>query len=184
MASCNQYCAEELTDFEYVIECGSAHPAGASNIIVVICDDLISDPFNATQLLAAIAAGDAFKVEGVRFGSTAPTPTPGPKLTSCGVESVLYQTHAINWTDYNYTQVNNLNYERLGNGLRPKGVLAIDCTKTGWDDTARYYASNTGGIQLSGGLVSPDDDNEASRFELAGSFKGTIDIGTAPTGIF
>jgi hypothetical protein len=63
--------------------------------------------------------------------------------------------------------------------------LAWDCqTNPNFPDTSRYYAPTSGGITFAGGLVDPNNDDEVARFEVQGSFKGSVDIITTPAGIF
>lgn len=167
------------------LECKGARPAGASAAVLFFCLDNITDITDPAEILAAIAADEALLVESIRFGNDAPTPTLGPKTVSCGTPGVLFNSYTVKITDYSYNQTNNELYEALGNGRKLSAILAWDCnTKATYSDTSRYYVPSSGGITFAGGLVSPDDDEEAARFELTGTFKGGVTIIPTPAGVF
>lgn len=184
--SCAINCNEaELSHSAEDLLCNGARPAGASSIVIFWCLDSITDITDPAEITAAIAAGEALLVEEILFGNDAPTPTTGPKLTACGTPSVLYNTYPINLTDYSYNQTNMSLYESLGNGRSVAAILAWDCnTNPNFTDTSRYYTPSSGYITFSGGLVDPDNDDETARFELSGTYKGTVTIIDTPAGIF
>lgn len=184
--SCAINCNEvELTHDAEDLVCLGVRPAGASQIVIYWCLDNITDITDGTQTTDAITAGEAIKITDIRFGNDAPTPTNGPKPTSCGSPRVLYNSFPLNLTDYSYNATNAALYEALGNGRAVAAVLAWDCnTNPNFSDTSRYYVPSSGDITWSGGLVDPDDDDEAARFELTATYKGSVDIITTPTGVF
>lgn len=182
--SCAISCTDVGTHEPVNLRCAGPHPAGSSSVVIFLCLDNVSDITNPTQINTAIAAGEARLIEGIRFGSGASTPNLSPKTTSCGLPGVLNKTIPLNLTDYNYSQTNNELWEGFGSGMTAEGILAWDCSKTGYDDTSRFYQATQGAIQFQGGLVSPDDDDEAARFELTGNFKGSIEIINTPAGVF
>lgn len=165
--------------------CNGLRPAGGKDLILFICTDNITDINDPAEILAAIANDEAIEVFNVGFGSTAPTPTLGPKPFPCGVAGVLFNTYQFTITDYSYNQTNNALYTLLAGGNRVEAILVRDCVNSKFDDTSRFYdASENGGMSISGGLVDPADDEEAVRFEMTGSFKGDITILTTPAGVF
>lgn len=184
--SCAINCNEvELAHDAEDLVCLGAKPAGASEIVIYWCLDNITDITDPAQTIAAIAAGEAILITDILFGNDAPTPTNGPKVTACGTVSVLYNTYPVSITDYSYNATNATLYGALGNGRRAAAILAWDCqTNPNFPDTSRYYAPTSGGITFAGGLVDPNNDDEVARFEVAGTFKGAVDIITTPAGIF
>lgn len=164
--------------------CKGPRPAGSSSIVIFLCLDNVSDITSAAQINAAIAADEAILVENIRFGSAAPTPTLSPKTTSCGLEQVLYNTYPLTLVDYSYNETNNDLWSTFSGGVTAKAILAWDCLKDTFSDTSRFYNATGGSIQFTGGLVDPDDDAEAARFEMNGSFKGTVSIISTPAGVF
>ncbi len=180
--NCNEVAVSH--DAEDLI-CLGARPAGSSSIIIFWCLDSITDITDPAQILLAISLDQAILVTDIRFGNAAATPTTGPKLTSCGTPGVLYQSYPLNLTDYSYNQTNMELYDALGGGRKAAAILAWDCnTKPTFANTSRYYLPSAGGITFSGGLVDPDDDDEAARFELSATYKGGITIIPTPAGIF
>jgi hypothetical protein len=182
--SCAINCTDIGTHDPEDLTCKGPRSAGASSIVIFLCLDNVSDITNPTQINAAIAADEAILVENIRFGSNAPTPALSPKLVSCGLPGVLHNTYPINITDYSYNSTNNDLWQTFASGVTAKAILAWDCLKSTYDDTSRFYNATGGAIQLQGGLVSPDDDDEAARFEITGSFKGDVSIITTPAGVF
>jgi len=184
--SCAINCNEtELAHDAEDLVCLGAKPAGASEIVIYWCLDNITDITNPAETLAAIAAGEAILITDILFGNDVPTPTNGPKVTACGTPSVLYNTYPVSITDYSYNQTNAELYGALGNGRRAAAILAWDCqTNTNFPDTSRYYLPTSGGVTFAGGLVDPNNDDEVARFEVAGSFKGSVTIISTPAGIF
>lgn len=182
--SCAIICTDIGSHSTEDLICKGPRPGGASSIVIFLCLDNITDITSASQILAAIAAEEAILIENIRFGSAAPTPTLSPKTTSCGLEQVLFNTYPLTLVDYSYNDTNNDLWSTFASGVTAKGILAWDCTKASFSDTSRYYNASNGAIQLTGGLVSPDDDAEPARFEMAGSFKGTVSIIATPAGVF
>jgi hypothetical protein len=185
--SCAINCDEvELTHTSEDLVCNGVKAAGASSIVLFWCLDGISDITDPSQIQAAIAQNEALLVESIKFGNDLPTPTTGPKPTSCGTPSVLYVTQSLTITDYSYNQDNNELYQELGHGRKVAAILAWDCnTNPNFPDTSRYYVpSGSGGITFAGGLSDADDDDEAAFFQVTGTYKGRITIIPTPAGIF
>lgn len=184
--SCIVNCSEsDLSHEAENLICFGLHPAGSPQIIIFWCLDNISDITNPTQILTAIAAGEALRVRDILFGSDPPTPTLGPKPTACGTPKVLFNTFNMSATDYSYNQTNNELWGDLGNGRSVAAVLAWDCTTNpNYPDTSRYYLPTSGGISWSGGLGSPNNDDEVASFVVNGTFKGTVTIIPTPAGVF
>jgi len=183
--SCAINCNEETLTHTPTNQCYGAHPAGSSDIIIFYCLDNVTDFTNPTQINLALAAGEALRIESIRFGSDLPTPTNGPKLTSCGTPGVLFKTSTMTLTDYNYGVENSPLYEALGNGRQIAAVMAHDCeTNPNYSDTTRVYEPSSGYISFSGGLSSADDDEEAAFFQVTGSYKGGTRIIPTPAGVF
>lgn len=182
--SCAINCQDIGTHTSEDLLCKGARPAGASSIVIYFCLDNIDDITDPQQTIDAIAADEAVLVENIRFGSGAPNPIQSPKTVSCGSPGVLHIEYPLNITDYSYNASNNDFWQTMGGGVTAAAILAWDCTKASFTDTSRYYLPSAGSIVLAGGLVSPDDSDEAARFEITGTFKGTLDIITTPAGIF
>lgn len=182
--SCPINCQTLGTHESQDLLCIGVRPAGAKDIILFKCLDNVSDITNPNQINNAIANDEAILISDVRFGSSEPAPTLGPKTTSCGVEGVLFNTYPFTITDYSYSQINNALYTALAGGYRIEGMLVHDCPKTGFSDTSRFYDASDSGMVITGGLSSPDDDVEAAVFKMNGSFKGSITIIATPAGVF
>lgn len=184
--SCALNCNEqELSHESEDVFCLGLRPAGSPQIVLFWCLDNITDITNPTQILTAIAAGEALKITNILFGNDTPTPTLGPKPTACGTPKVIYNTYPVSITDYSYNQTNNELYEALGNGRTAAAILAWDCTTNpNFADTSRYYVPTSGGITFSGGLSDPNNDDEVASFVVNGTFKGGVTIIPTPAGIF
>jgi len=184
--SCAIDCGQTaLTHSAENLDCDGLHPAGSQDLILFFCLDDVSDITDPSQINNALNQGSALRVELVKFGSDLPTPTLGPKATSCGVPKVLYVTSTMTITDYSYNQENNELYNELGAGRGVAAVLARDCqTNANYADTSRYYVPTSGNISFAGGLSSADDDDEAAFFQVTGTYKGGVTIIATPAGVF
>lgn len=184
--SCAINCGEvELTHSSEDLDCKGVHPAGSDDLILFWCLDNVSDFTNTTQINNAIAGGEALRVSAVKFGNTLPSPTLGPKPTSCGTPRVLHNTYTTTITDYSYNAENAELYEALGGGRKVAAILARDCgTNPLYGDTSRVFLPSSGTIAFSGGLDSQDDDDNAAFFQVTGTLKGGVAIIDTPAGVF
>lgn len=184
--SCAINCNEvELVHTSEDLDCKGVHPAGSDDLIVFWCLDNVSDFTNSTQINNAIAAGEAIRVSAVKFGHPIPTPTLGPKATSCGTPRVLHNTYTVTITDFSYNDDNGEFYGSVGGGRKVAAILARDCgTNPLYGDTSRVFLPSSGTIAFSGGLDSQDDDDNAAFFQVTGTYKGSLAIIDTPAGVF
>lgn len=159
-------------------ECGVFLKGGISDFILLNCDHEITDPSDDIQIQAELDAGRATLVSGVRIGLDAPSANTIDSLIACAPDPVLNYDRTATIVDgsvcENIDFLNDLSDGRLFGGIIFR--LCDEC-KVLWVDAA---------VSFAGGVIVPDNNTEAVRYEGTVSWKDTRNpkFYTEPIGIF
>lgn len=185
MASCVTYNCDALVDHEVSAEsCLGPRNGGSSQIIFFDCDAVPVDPSDGTEVLALIAANTAFLVENVKVGLDAPSPITIPSTTSCGTERTINLDYSGTIEDFTVTEVNVADFwGPLAKGRTMGGLMLYLCEQDGYTNKIVWIDAE---ITVAGGLVLPNTNEEAIRFELTYAFRknGPVQYLDAPLGVF
>jgi hypothetical protein len=186
MPNCKNYNCGETADHDNVIDlCASeTRNAGNQNFILIECNDtLITDPTNASQILAAVAAGTAKKVENIKLGFDEPSVVNAPtKTKSCGTIPVVNRNRSVTWEDYNVT-LGNADFYNDVNNRTYGGMIVFNCSTDDLDDLAFYIDSE---ITINS-FLNNGNDNDLPMFWTAKanwSKKADPEMILAPAGVF
>jgi hypothetical protein len=122
----SSYCVfEDLSDHEKV-NC-NYRKGGISAVGILKTGHGITDFSNATQTLAAIAAGTLKIIKGIKALYPAATPIEGENPEACGSETILDGfDNTVTWNDFNVTDSNDVFYVEL-NKSQFSGIVLYYC---------------------------------------------------------
>ncbi|MES2592408.1 MAG: hypothetical protein V4608_11015 [Bacteroidota bacterium] len=185
MSDCIDYnCAKDLGS-HLLNDCGEELLGGASGAIVLSCDTQLTDPSNATQVAAEIAAGRATLFRNIKVGINKPAPVEVESNISCGTTQLATYDRSGTWVDGNVNETNRVLYDILNSGKPYGGLVLYLCgtleassgEKVEWIDAA---------VKFTGGKILPNQNNTFQTFES--DFKWRKKTGQAivdaPAGIF
>lgn len=157
MPNCVDYNCSELTDHEQN-SCNTLILGGSDALGLLTCDHQLTDPTNATQILAEITAGRLFIAKGVKVGLPAASPISVGPYTAGEVSTTVNYDRTLSLIDPNYNQSNITFYDIAVNNKKFGGALVRlkDSAKVIWIDSA---------MTMEGSPIVPDDTNDAIRFE-------------------
>lgn len=169
MATCVSYNCSTLTDWEAVLEnCSPFRSGGTTSIILLACDHQITDPTSLTEIDAEIAAGRAWRMDGLKAGLTPQTPETIAPVTSCGTERVINNVYQLTIYAAQVSPENATFINTLTAGYAIGGLIMGVCPTDNLTDLL-LYADNE--ISFQGGLVNPDTNSDVIRFEVTANFK-------------
>lgn len=169
MATCVSYNCSSLTDWEAVLEsCSTFRSGGTQSVILLACDHQITDPTDLAAIEAEILAGRAWRMDGLKAGLTPQTPETIAPVTACGTERVINNVYqlAIYAAQVSPENAAFINILTAGHVI---GGLIIGVCPTDNQTDILLYADNE--ISFQGGLVNPDTNSDAIRFEVTANFK-------------
>lgn len=185
MATCVTYNCDSLVDHEVSNEsCLGPRNGGASQIIFFDCGETPTDPTDGVEVAAIIAAGKGFLVGNVKTGLNAPEPVTIDSTTSCGTERTINLDYSGTIEDYTITESNSANFwGPLAKGRTMGGLMMYICEQDGYANKVVWIDAE---ITVGGGLVVPNTNAEAMRYELTFAFRknGPVEYLNAPAGIF
>lgn len=184
MASCVTYNCDNLTSHEASAEsCLGPRNGGSAQLLWVECGVTVTDPTDGTEINNLITAGDAGLIENVKAGIDAPTPVTIASTTACGTERTINLDYTGTIEDYNVTEANTTFWGTLAKGRTIGGLMLYICEQDGYANKIVWIDAE---ITFSGGLVVPNTNEEAIRYELTFAFRknGPLEYLDAPTGVF
>lgn len=185
MANCATYNCDSLVDHEVSNEsCLGPRNGGSSQLIFVDCGITVTDPSDGVEIAALLASNDAYLVENVKAGIDAPSPVTIASTTSCGVERTINLDYTGTIEDYTVTETNTADFwGPLAKGRTMGGLMLYLCEQDGYTNKIVWIDAE---ISVAGGLVVPNTNEEAIRYELTFAFRknGPIEYLDAPTGVF
>ena len=185
MASCVTYNCDSLVDHEVSNEsCLGPRNGGSAQLIIFDCGTTPTDPTDGTEINNLITAGTAYLVENVKAGLDVPTPVTIASTTSCGTDRTINLDYTGTIEDYTVTESNTASFwGPLAKGRTMGGMMLYLCEQDGYANKIVYIDAE---ITFNGGLVVPNTNTEAIRYEMGFSFRknGPVEYLDAPTGVF
>ena len=180
----NYDCVEELPD-HLPVECGQELLAGGSGIVLLECNNQLTDPTSAAQVLAEIAAGRANKIDGVKIGIDLPAPVEVDSNTVGATQDLVTYNRSGTLIDGNVNS-NNVNlYDIIGGGRKFGGaIIYIKGTEDSNQGAQCFYIDAA--IQFTGGLPMKNNNDEYMTFQYIFKWrkKTMQSMAAAPAGIF
>lgn len=177
-AACNYNCVD-LPDHEQV-DCGAFPKGGISQLGILDCDHSITDYSNATQVQAAIDAGQLKIIDPVRALLEENSEILGVNPTACGSTEILDGFDwVLTWQDYNVTSNNDAFYESLN--LRQANLIWYECE----NDKIRVVVQP---VSFVAKLTIPESNKEKQMYPVQAKWSSAPDeiplLDDAPPGIF
>lgn len=162
-------------------ECGEFFLGGISGILLTRCDIVIADPSDANEVQTLIDDGDAVLILGIQGQIDTPSGVSVTSYISCVPDIPVTYDRTVTFADRNVTPENVTFYNSINasNGWTNGGALLYQC------DAQRVLYVDAP-MRLSGGLITPPQNNEMQRFEWTLTYRDQDDptIHSAPAGIF
>lgn len=182
MANCASYNCQSLTTYESTLSnCATYRAGGSSSIILLACSHTITDPTDLAAIEAAIAAGEAWRMENVKVGITPGTPETVAPVTSCGTERVINNTYTATIFASQISEANSVFINSLTSGYVLGGIIFGVCPTDSLTNILLYADAE---VSIQGGLVLPDTNSDVIRYELTATFKGNIEAYDDVEGVF
>ncbi len=180
--NCTSYNCDDDLGSHTLNDCGDVTRGGYPNVILLECDNDITDPSDATEVQAAIDDGTAHLVKNVKLAIPVGSPIKVDSQVANAPQLIVKYEYAGTMIDQNVSSANVTFYNNLLDGRSFGGIILHNAEegKVYWHDAE---------VRFEGGLVMPDNDGEVERFETTFSFKklpsATVPtIYTEPAGIF
>lgn len=182
---CIDYSCNEVLGTQLLNTCGEELLGGSSQMVLLECNHLLTDPSNGTAIAAEIAAGRATLIKGIKVGIAKPSPIEVESNVACGSSKLVNYDRTGTLVDGNVNNTNVAFYDKIFGGRTFGGAILYLCgteesasgEKVEWIDAS---------IEFTGGKVLPTGNNEFQRFE--GDFKWRKKTGSTihanPVGIF
>lgn len=173
MANCITYNCDDLGEYDSSMGSCAARvrKSGASTIYLLECGHEITDPSNATQVNAALEAGLAKEITGVKFGFNDPTPVTSPATTSCGTEEVVDYTRTATLEDYKVTTTNTA-FWNTAKKRAYGGLLIMQCATEGLTDQVTWVDAE---VTVQAFKKFPNTSSEAQSYTVNFAWKGLDD---------
>ena len=184
MSTCINYCTTDpLGDYE-IIECANDPVGGLSAALFLECGHSITDPSNATQVNAAITAGEAKLVERCSFTIDAASPVTVESLVPCETPSLVTYDRKGVYKNPNVTPDNITFHDKLFDGRKFGGLILFECATL--EDTTQYVTWIDSPIKFTGSRIVPEKNTEFQRFEGEFVWRSKVNPSrhTAPAGVF
>jgi hypothetical protein len=185
MANCISYdCQDALGDY-VSNSCGEELLAGISGMVLLECNNQLTDPSNATQINAEIAAGRAVLVDGIKVGFDAPSPVQVESNTVGATQKTVTYNRQGTLIDGNVSIINTAFYDKVfGGRVFGAAIMYIKGTEDSTDGAKVAFIDAP--INFTGGL--PIKNNNDENMIYTGTFtwrKLTMPtLAAAPVGIF
>lgn len=185
---CTSYNCPDLDD-HLVNDCSETVSGGGREVLVFACDatTVTADDYSdATTINADIAAGKAVLVSEIKVGVGVPSPVDQSSTYIAGSmpKPVTYDINGT-WMDENVSTNNDTCYQTLNavNGF-VAGAMLIKLADE--STNGELIVPTSGGIQMVGGKVIPDDNTDNVHYEYAIRYKSkeSPKVQVLPTGIF
>lgn len=184
MANCINYDCNDELGLHTPNDCGEELLAGVSGIVLLECNTQLTDPSNATQINAEIAAGRATLINGVKIGLNAPSPVEVDSVQVGATQKLVTYNREGTIVDSNVSIANSTFYNKVFGGRTFGGaILYLKGTEEGTTTFVTYIDAP---INFTGGLPIKNNNDENMMF--TGTFKwrkkDMPQLATAPVGIF
>lgn len=163
------------------VECGDFPKGGIASLGILECDHTITDFSNATQVQAAIDAGDLKLIEPVRAILPESTEVEGVNPNACGSETILDGfDFTLTWQDFNVTSNNDSVYEALN--LRQNYLIWFEC------ETDMIRVVDFSPVSFVSKLTTPESNKEKQFYAVTAKWSSAPNefpqLFDAPPGIF
>ena len=188
MAGCISYNCVALEDHT-INTCGETMKGGGSEVVLFTCDatTVVADDYSdATTINADIASGAAVLFQQIKVGIAAPSPVDqGTSYVAGNPPKTVTYDWTGTWMDENVSAVNDSAYEQI-NAASGFVAGAILIKLVDEETNGEVVVPTSGGIQLKGGAVIPDDNTDDVHYEFSISYKSVTSpkVQPLPTGIF
>lgn len=185
MANCINYDCLDALGAYLNNDCGEELLAGISGMILLECNNQLTDPSDAVEVAAEIAAGRATLIDGIKVGLDAPSPVEVDSNTVGATQKLVTYNRQGNLIDGNVSSANSTFYNKVFGGRTFGGMILY----------IKGTAESTGGAQVvfvdaavnfTGGLPIKNNNDENMTFQ--GTFKWRKKdmpaLVAAPAGIF
>lgn len=185
MANCIDYACNEDLGTHLQNLCGEELLGGSSAAIVLECNHQLTDPSNATQIAAEIAAGRATLITGIKVGIAKPSPVEVESNVSCGTSKLVTYDRTGTYVDGNVNPANQTFYSKMFGGRTFGGLILYLCG-TLESDNGELVEWIDSAVTFTGGKVLPTGNNEFQRYESDFKWrkKAEASLHSAPLGIF
>ena len=180
----NYECVEELGE-HLPNECGEELLGGGSGVVLFECNTHLTDPTDAAQILAEIAAGRATLVDGVKVGLDLASPILVDSNLVGATQTLVNYDRSGTLTDGNVNANNVALYDKIGGGRKFGGMLInIKGTEDSLVGTQAFYINAA--VQFTGGLPMKNNNDEIMTFQYIFKWrkKTMQSLAAAPAGIF
>lgn len=185
MYNCINYdCADNL-GIHLPNDCGEELLAGISGVVLLECNHHITDPSNATQINAEIAAGRATLIDNIKIGLDDPSPVEVDSNIVGGTQKLVTYNRSGTHIDANVSAHNILLYNTLLGGKTMGGaILYLKGTEDSDAGTKVLWIDNA--ITFTGGLPIKNNNDENMKFNNKFTWRNREMplMYNAPTGIF
>lgn len=168
------YCNNPIGDYINNDGCDVSYAGGMRHALIFV-GTVPADPSDATEIQAMIDAGTAKLVKGIRVGISAPSEVTATSYEACVSDPVVNYDRELNWMDGTVTDENVSFYNTLNSasGNKASGLLLYEC-----DADRATFIDKT--VIFSGGRISPDQNNDAQRFEFTLRYRSKTDAAIVP----
>jgi len=185
MANCINYdCQDILGDYTQN-DCGEELLAGISGILLLECDNQLTDPSDAGEIAAEIAAGRATLIDGVKVGLDLPSPVEVESNVVGATQKLVTYNRQGTLIDGNVSSLNTTFYNKVFGGRTFGGIIlyikgteeSTGGAKVAWVDAA---------INFTGGLPIKNNNDENMTFQATFKWrkKDMPMLYSAPSGVF
>lgn len=175
---CVTYNCDEITE-HLKNDCEEFLQGGIPQVILLECNHTVTDPSNASQITANIAAGTATLIQNVKIGVDAASPVEIDSPISCQPPKLVNYDRSASYMDANVNSNNITLYDTCFSGRSFGGMIVYECGA----DQVTWYDSV---LNMTGSRIIPNNDLEFQRFEGTVKWKSKTEgqIYAAPAGIF
>ncbi len=183
MYNCANYGCDPLD--EYVLnECQEVLLGGFDQAILLECNHQITDPSNASQVLAALANGTATLISEASFSIEVPSPVTVDTLVACQPPRTVNYTRTGLYKNQNVNPTNVEFHKPVFKGRSFGGIIIRMCSDT--DSGTGFVYWIDANVSFTGGLVGPPNNTDLQRFEGTFTWNSKTDpsMYAEPAGVF
>jgi len=180
----NFECSEEL-GIHLPNECGEELLGGGSGVVLFECNTELTDPTDATQINAEIAALRATLIDGIKVGLELPSPILVDSNIVGATQTLVTYDRSGTLSDSNVNSNNVSLYDVIGGG-RKFGAMLIYIKGTEESNAGAKCFFINAAVQFTGGLPMKNNNDEIMTFQYTFKWrkKTMQSLGVAPAGIF
>lgn len=180
--NCNNYNCDDNLGTHTPNDCNDISLGGYADLLLLECDHAITDPGNATQVETALADDTAHLILNVKSSLPAPSAIKQSSLVANQPDIVTGYELSGTLVDGSVSSANSTFYNNVGGGRSFGGLIFHN------KEEGKVYWHNAA-VRFEGGLVMPENDSEAERYEYSFNLKkdpndANPTISVEPAGIF